>query len=256
MEIYEKILKLIEEEKRGALITVISALGSTPRKIGAKILINEEGSFCGTIGGGKLEALALEEAKKVIKEDKAKIVKLDLTSKGIGAVCGGRMEIFIEPLKGKDRLYIFGAGHIAYYLSKIACLCGFKIYIVDERPDWANNERFPEAHQILSAEIEQVFEEVKFNSSSYIVIITNSWRKDELILEKSLNYDLKYLGIIGSRQKINTHFKNLINKGFKKSQFDKVFAPIGLKIGAYTPAEISISILAQMIALRNEAKIS
>ncbi len=256
-DFYEEILKLRSEGKSGALATIVSTKGSTPREIGAKMLILEDGKFLGSVGGGCMEAEVWQEARKVMAEDRPKTIHLDLTGKNAeegGMVCGGVMDVYIEPITPPPRVFIFGGGHISVFVSKMSTLVGFQVVVVDDRPQFANQERFPEADEVIAEEFPFVFPKLKVNKSSYLVIVTRGHAYDQEVLEWALGQEVKYIGMIGSRKKIQTVYDALKQKGIPPDQLQRVYAPIGLNIGALTPEEIAVSIVAQMIQVRRQKK--
>jgi len=252
-DIYQEIVRVKAEGGEAALVTVVSASGSTPREEGAKMLVRPDGSIFGTIGGGSLEARVIKEAIEVIKRGKPKRHHFTLTAKGageLGMICGGDTEVFIEPILTQPTLCIFGGGHIALALTKMGRLCGFKIAVIDDRPEFAQAERFPEAEVILAEDFTRAFSKLKIDKLSYIVIVTHGHRHDEVVLEWAVGTTAKYIGMIGSKTKNETIFNHLRARGISKEQLDRVHAPIGLEIGAQTPEEIAVSILAEVIKVR------
>jgi xanthine dehydrogenase accessory factor len=254
-DFYEEILKLRSEGRRGALATIVTAKGSTPREVGAKMLIYEDGKFLGSIGGGCMEAEVWQEAMKVMEEDKPKILHLDLTGRNAedaGMICGGVMDVYLEPIAPTPRVYIFGGGHISLFVSKISSMVGFQVVVIDERPQFASKERFPEADEVIAEDFEMVLPKLKVNRSSYLVIVTRGHTYDQEVLDWALGQEVRYIGMIGSRVKIRTVYDNLKGKGIKPEQLQQVHAPIGLDLGALTPEEIAVSIVAEMIKVRRE----
>jgi len=256
-DLFDEILKIRAEGRRGVVATIISTKGSTPRETGAKMLILEDGKFLGSVGGGCMEAEVWQEAMKVMAEDKPRTIHLDLTGRNAeegGMICGGVMDIYIEPIAPSPRVFIFGGGHISLSLSKMSTMVGFQAVVVDDRPQFANKERFPEADEVIAEEFPLVLPKLKVNPASYLVIVTRGHAYDQEVLEWALKQDAKYIGMIGSRKKIQTVYNELKEKGFKTEQFQRVHAPIGLDIGAVTPEEIAVSIVAEMIQVRRGTK--
>jgi xanthine dehydrogenase accessory factor len=255
-DIYQEIVRVKAEGEEVALVTVVSASGSTPREEGAKMLVKADGSILGTIGGGSLEAQVIEEAVKVIKQGKPKRLHMSLTAKEAeeaGMICGGELEVFIEPILTPPTLYIFGGGHISLSLAKISRLLGFKIAVIDDRAEFASTDRFPEVDILLAEEFSKSFPRLKIDKSSYIVIVTRGHQHDELVLEWAVGTPAKYIGMIGSKTKNETIFSHLLAKGISKERLDRVHTPIGLAIEAQTPEEIAVSILAEIIKVRRTA---
>jgi xanthine dehydrogenase accessory factor len=215
------------------------------------MLVKADGSIVGTIGGGNLENIAIKEALKVLQSNKPKRLDYSLqASTETDMVCGGDVEIFIEPILSTPTIYIFGGGHIGLALTRIAKPLGFKIVVVDDRPEFASPERFPEAEETIVGDFGEVFSKLKIDRSSYIVITTHGHKGDEAALKGALGTKARYVGMIGSRSKIKEIYSHLREKGFSQKQLDHVHSPIGLKIFAQTPEEIAVSIMAEIIAVR------
>jgi len=252
-DIYQEIVRIRAEGEEAALVTIVSATGSTPREEGAKMLVRADGSILGTIGGGSLEAQVIEEAIKVIGQGKPKQLRTSLTAKEVeadGMLCGGELEVFIEPILTPPTLYIFGGGHISLSLAKMGKPLGFKIAVIDDRAEFANADRFPEADTTLAGDFTSSFPKLKIDKSSYIVIVTRNHQYDDMVLEWAVGTKAKYIGMIGSKTKTKAIFSHLVAKGITKEQLARVHAPIGLEINAQTPEEIAVSILAEIIKVR------
>jgi xanthine dehydrogenase accessory factor len=251
--IFEEIVKLKKKGEPAALATIISSRGSTPREVGSKMLIKSDGSIVESIGGGLMEAQVIKKAMDVIKHGKSEIISLNLNANEAakeGALCGGELEIFIEPLLPAERVYIFGGGHISYYLAPMASAVNFQVTVIDDREEFANTERFPQADEIIVDEFEKAIQNLCPHRCSYIVIVTRGHSYDELVLQWALSTQARYIGMIGSESKIKTIFTNLEAKGVPSEKLKKVHSPIGLPIGAQTPAEIAVSIMAELIEAR------
>jgi xanthine dehydrogenase accessory factor len=250
-DIYQEVVKIRAEGQEAALVTVISASGSTPREEGAKMLVRPDGSIVGSIGGGSVELQIIKEAIEVIKRGKPVHLCYRLKEgEELGMLCGGDVEIFIEPVIPAPTVFIFGGGHIALALAKMAKLVGFKIVVIDNRPEYAAPQRFPEAEQTLAIDYAQAFPKLKIGRTGYIIIVTHGHMGDEVVLEGALKTEAKYIGMIGSKTKNKVVYSHLLAKGVTKEQLDKIYAPIGLSIHAQTPEEIAVSILAEIIKVR------
>ncbi|MBI4595759.1 MAG: XdhC family protein [Candidatus Tectomicrobia bacterium] len=253
MDLYEEIAKIRANGERAALATIISVHGSAPRKDFAKMLIKSDGTFIGSVGGGCVEAEVWQEARLIIENEQPKVLHFKLTEKDMeesGLICGGALDIFVEPIIPDPGLFIFGAGHVAQPLAQIGTMIGFKVSIIDDREMFANKERFPSAHEIFVGEFSDIFRNLKINKSSYIVILTRGHLYDQDVLEWACRTEAKYVGMIGSRHKIKVLYKNLEEKGVQKEALQGVHAPIGLDIKAKTPEEIAVSIAAELIKVR------
>jgi xanthine dehydrogenase accessory factor len=252
-DLYEEIVKLKTEGGSAAVATIIGTEGSTPRETGAKMVVREDGTIFGTIGGGCLEGQVIEDAVKVIREEKPRIFHHDLTgteAAGAGMICGGVLDIYIEPIIPTPTVFIFGGGHISLFVSKISAMAGFQVAVIDDRAQFASPERFPEAQQVIAEKFSVAFPQLKVNRSSYLVIVTRGHAGDQEVLEWAITTGARYIGMIGSTKKIRTVYQNLEKKGVARERLQRVFAPIGLEIGALTPEEIAVAIVGQMIQVR------
>ena len=245
-----------EALKRGeqvALVTIVRAQGSTPQRVGAKMLVFADGRTVGTIGGGCYENDAFWKAREAIASGRSALLHYELNddfAQENGLVCGGRMDVHVDPLAPDPRLYIIGAGHVGWHLGRIAAEAGFKIHVVDDREKFASRERFPGAEEVIADSIPEWLERAEIPPSSFVVIVTRGHQHDLDALRALAGRDLKYLGLIGSRAKVARIYTALGEEGTSPERLERVHAPIGLDIGAVTPAEIAIAILAQLIAVR------
>jgi len=252
-KIYTKINEMISQQKQAVLATLVNTTSGTPRKLGAKMLVMSDGSILGTVGGGMFEKQIIDEALRVCKTGEAILLNKDLSASesNLEAVCGGQVSIFLDPILKTSKLFIFGGGHVGKAIAEIAQYMDFSINIVDDRVEWANRENYPMECILWTGDMIKSAEEIPVDKSSYIVILTRSWKLDEEILKKLIKKDFTYLGIIGSKNKIKTHRDNLINAGYTEDDFSRIYSPIGLPIGGYSPHEIAISILAEIVAVMN-----
>ena len=256
MDIYEQIVQLRREGRRGAVATITNARGSIPSFQTAKMLVRDDGSIAGTIGGGCVEAEVWQAAREVMEEEKPRSLTFNLNNNpkyDTGLVCGGTLEVFIEPVLPPALLYIFGAGHVAYSLYKVATTAGFEVTVIDDRESYANPERFPEAREVIADDFDAVTARLTVPEGSYIVIVTRGHRDDMRVLRWAVNMRARYLGMIGSKRKTISIYKELEKEGIAAEKFAGVHAPVGLEIGAVTPEEIAVAIVAEMIAERRRA---
>ncbi len=257
MNIYEEIVKLQREGRSGAVATIVNSRGSIPSFQSAKMLIRDDGSIAGTIGGGCVEAEVWQAAREVIASEKPRTLSFDLNQDpkyDTGLVCGGTLEIFIEPVLPVPLLHIFGAGHVAIELFKAARNACFDCIVIDDRESYANAERFPSAQQIIAKDFDEALKELMPTESSYIVIATRGHRDDMRVLRWAVQSPARYVGMVGSKRKAITVFRELTREGLKPDMFDRVHSPVGIDIGAVTPAEIAVSIVAEIIAARRRAE--
>jgi xanthine dehydrogenase accessory factor len=256
MDIYEQIVQLRREGRRGAVATITNVRGSIPSFQTAKMLVRDDGSIAGTIGGGCVEAEVWQAAREVMEEEKPRTLTFNLNNNpkyDTGLVCGGTLDVFIEPVLPPALLYIFGAGHVAYNLYKVATIAGFDVVVVDDREAYANRERFPDAREVIAEDFEAATARLDPPETSHIVIVTRGHRDDMRVLRWALNTRARYLGMIGSRRKTISIYKELEKEGIPADKFANVHAPVGLEIGAVTPEEIAVAIVAEMIAVRRHA---
>ncbi len=256
MDLYEELVALRRSGRRGAVATIINVRGSIPSFRTAKMLVRDDGSIVGTIGGGCVEAEVWQAAREVMEEEKPRTLVFNLNNNpkyDTGLVCGGTLEIFVEPVLPPALLYIFGAGHVAYSLYQVAQIAGFDITVIDDRETYANTERFPTARQVLADDFDRACAQLEISDSAYIVIVTRGHRDDMRVLRWAVNTPARYVGMIGSKRKVITTYKELEKEGIPLAKFENVHAPVGLEIGAITPEEIAVSIVAEMIAIRRGA---
>jgi xanthine dehydrogenase accessory factor len=257
MDIYEEIVKLRQEGRRGTVATIINVRGSIPSFETAKMLVRDDGSIMGTIGGGCVEAEVWQAAREVMESEKPRTLTFNLNQNpkyDTGLVCGGTLEIFLEPILPPAVLYIFGAGHVAFHLSRSAGHAGFDVTIVDDRENYANLERFPDAKTIVAQDFNEAMAGITPNESSSIVIVTRGHRDDMHILRWAVQTRARYVGMIGSKRKTITIFRELTSEGLSPHLFEHVHAPVGLDIGAITPEEIAVAITAELIAVRRRSE--
>ncbi len=253
MDIYEEVVRLRRLGQKCALATIVQVNGSIPSYESAKLLVREDGSMIGTIGGGCVEAEVWNAAREVMQEERARHMNFSLGQDAAydnGLICGGQLSVFVEPVVPQPRTFIFGAGHISKSISKVATLAGFATVIVDNRESYANRDRFPEADEVFAAEYEEVFPKLTIRDTSYLVIVTRGHRDDMRVLRWAVETNAKYIAMIGSKRKVIGVIKQLESEGLPRAAFERIFAPMGLEIGAITPEEIAISVVAEMIALR------
>lgn len=250
---YRHLAEFIINSTPAWVVTVISVDGSSPASIGMKMLIPESGDeIHGTIGGGDIE----HEIINTVLESRPILVQsidFDLSGKSESdMICGGSATVMIEPLNQSPELFIFGGGHCGIALSSLASKCGFRVTVVDSREEWANSEKHPESVGCRIIDFCDAADLIKNPDRTYAVIMTYGHQFDEVVLEKLVNMPLKYLGMMGSKNKVKEVFSNLKGNGIDESLLDKVYAPIGLKIGSRTPWEIAVSIIAELIKIRNK----
>jgi xanthine dehydrogenase accessory factor len=257
MDIYEETVRLRRSGRKGALATIVKVNGSIPSYPGAKILVRDDGSFAGTIGGGCVEAEVWQAAREVMESGRPRLLAFSLAGDAAydnGLICGGQLEIYIEPVEPLEQAFLFGAGHISKSLSRLCSMLGFSVTVIDDRESYANPDRFPEAEQVIAGNYEEIFPKLPVNSSSYLIIVTRGHRDDMRVLRWAVTVPAAYIAMIGSRRKVISTVKELVREGMDPELFRRVHAPMGLDIGAVTPEEIAVSVAAEMIAVRRRAQ--
>ena len=256
-DIYEAIVRFRREGRRAALATIVNIHGSAPSVESAKMLVGDEGIVHGTVGGGCVEADVCQVAREVMAEGKPRMLSFDLKENpgfDTGLVCGGSLQIFVEPLLPTPLVYVFGGGHIGLNVYRAARLAGFDVVVADDRDAFANAERFPEAKEVYADPMDTVFTRLSPPPHSYIVIVTRGHRDDLRVLRWALDTQARYVGMVGSKRKVLTVRRELEKEGVPSSKLALVHAPIGLEIGATTPEEIAISVVAELIGIRRGAE--
>lgn len=253
MDLFDEIVRLRRLGQKCALATIVEVNGSIPSYESAKLLVREDGSMAGTIGGGCVEAEVWNAAREVIATERPRQMKFSLGQDAAydnGLICGGQLEVFVEAIVPQPKTFIFGAGHISKSLCKVASLAGFAPTVIDNREQYANRERFPEAEDVFAEEYEELFPKLTIRDTSYVIIVTRGHRDDMRVLRWAIQTPARYIAMIGSKRKVIGVMKELEKEGVPREGLDRLFAPMGFDIGAITPEEIAISVVAEMIAAR------
>ncbi len=253
MDLFDEIVRLRRAGQKCALATIVQVNGSIPSYESAKLLVREDGSMIGTIGGGCVEAEVWNAAREVIGTERPRHMKFSLGQDAAydnGLICGGQLEVFVEAIVPQPKAYIFGAGHISKSLCKVATMAGFAVSVIDNREQYANRERFPEAEEVHAEEYEDLFPRLAVRDTSYLIIVTRGHRDDMRVLRWAIETPARYIAMIGSKRKVIGVMKELEKEGVGKAGLERLFAPMGFEIGAITPEEIAVSVVAEMIAAR------
>jgi xanthine dehydrogenase accessory factor len=333
LEMFQTTVAVLESGQPVTLVTVVAAVGSTPGKVGYKMLVFERGRRTfGTVGGGLIEARLIEEAAGMLGRPGCRLFHFDLgeTPNDEKGICGGSidllveafdstalplfvelrdaaqndenaavvsmiasdgfprkmlvkrgvpagyavhadvlsavmkaisddasvrvsaggMDVFIEPLTLRPKLILFGAGHVSSHVARFAKSVHFRVTVCDDRAEYANAERFPDVEEIVVEDFTHVFDKVRIDDRSYLVIVTRGHQHDEIVLEQAVRTDARYIGMIGSKRKTQTLLENLRAKGVPKDRVDRVYSPIGIAIGAVTPEETALSIVCELVKVR------
>ncbi|MDW7669232.1 MAG: XdhC/CoxI family protein [Bacillota bacterium] len=255
MSIFKKIYELEKENKTFAIATLIETDGSTPRNDTAKMIITSEGVTYGTVGGGAMEQAVIKESLKCIKENKTEILDYNLDGSGrdnLKMICGGKAKVFIDVINAEPLILLVGGGHINLAISKYIDILNYRYVVIDNLEKIANENRFPNAFKIINKDFIEGIEELKLDEKYIVIVATRGHEHDYECIEKVLETDVSYIGMIGSKKKVATTFKRLAQNGYK-DKIGRIYAPIGLDIGTETPEEIALSIVAEILKVKSES---
>jgi xanthine dehydrogenase accessory factor len=253
-EVFVAVTEALDRGESAAMVTIVSTTGSTPQRVGAKMLVFGDGRTVGTIGGGCYENDAFWKAREAITNRKPQLVHYELDddfAQETGLICGGQMSVYIEPIEPSPELYVLGAGHVGFHLANMAHEVGFRVHVIDDREKFANRERFPNAAEVVAEDIPSWIERTPLPPHAYVVVVTRGHNNDLDAIRPLLPRELRYLGLIGSKAKVARLQDQLLSEGMDKALLTHMHAPIGLDIGAVTPQEIAVSILSELIAVKH-----
>ena len=251
----ERIAELKSKGNTFCIITVVDSEGGTPGKSGARAILFSDKSSEGTVGGGSIEAEAFKVALEVIKSGKPLLKKFQLDTLEDGEmICGGSMMLFFEPVLPDRLLTIFGGGHVGRALSRVCSEAGWRIKVVDERKGILDKNFFPESAELICEKYLNFLNNQKYGANDWLVIVTPQHKHDEIVLGAVIHFPAKYIGMMGSPQKVKQVKTSLKQKGITEELLKKVYAPIGLNIGTETPGEIAVAIVGEMLAIMNQVK--
>lgn len=248
-DVVQALFELVTSRQRGALATVVRVSGSTPQQPGARLLLREDGSTLGTVGGGAIERAVLESLRQALGSREPLLLIRDLAH-DLGMCCGGRMEIFVEPILPAPRLWLLGAGHVAKPTAALARSVGFEVHVLDEREELNTEERFPECRLVLGDPADEL-RKAALGDADWVLIMTHDHQLDEAALAAAAGQNAQYVGLVGSKRKVLRLVERVREKRAGDFPLERVFAPVGLDIGAISPEEIAVSIVAELIALRH-----
>ena len=249
LHIFEEIIRLTQHGEPFALATVTAHSGSSPRKAGAKMLVRGDGTTLGTVGGGRVELETVQAALATLEAGEPATLPFLLTEEH-GFACGGAMTVYVEPHGSAPRLVMFGAGHVGRAVAALAKRCGFRVAMVDERPECTGREELPFADKIICCAVTEAFARLSLDNGSYVVIATPGHVHDFAAVRGALATRAGFIGLLGSRRKRQALMSTLTKEGFTQEQLDRVVTPVGLEIGAETPEEIAVSIMGQLVRER------
>ncbi len=254
MNIFERLAELQREDKIFALVTLVHASSGTPRKVGARMIVYEDGSIEGSVGGGALEKRVISDAIRLMKEGRSERFVYDLTEQdketSLGMACGGSTEVLIESFGKKEKIFVFGAGHIGRKLARLCEIVEIPCWVIDNREDFAREDLFPDSTHVVFSDFEKSFSRLPIDEESFIVIVTYGHNYDGVCLKNALNTKARYIGVIGSKSKVRAIKRKLSDEGVNVSD-ERIFSPIGLQIGNHTPGEIAVSIIAEILKVKS-----
>ena len=254
-KILKAVSSAVEKGIETAVVTVLEVKGSSPGKEGSMMAVFSDGSILGTVGGGALEYEFIQEALKAIKENKSCEKSFELTEKGsLHMKCGGFVRAYIKVFAKREKLLIMGGGHLGVELYTLGKFLNKYVVVFDDREEFANRERFSEADEIIFGKMKETVKNYSIDENSYIIIVTRGHENDKECLKAILDKKVspKYIGMVGSRGKVLSTYKELLDEGYSKEELKKIYSPIGLDISSSEPKEIALGIMAEITAVKNQ----
>ena len=253
---YRALIESIQQHKPAAAATVVKTMGSSPREAGSKMLVYADGAIVGSVGGGEMEARVIAAAQESIRDGKPRYLDLTLSDEDRGdpLICGGEMEIFVEPLLSAPTLVIAGAGHIGASVAELGKFLGFRVVLIDDRPELMTRDKFPLVDELHAGDMAEELSKLSITPQTYLVIVTRAHTSDAPVLRAVIDRPAAYIGMLGSKRRVLTVFEMLKQEGVKPEAFERLHAPIGLQIGAETPQEIALSIMAEIISFKSSKR--
>lgn len=250
----QALIEVLQNNKPAALATVVKTRGASPRNAGAKMLVYPDGSIVGSVGGGEMEMRVIAAAKDALRDGQPCYLDMTLSNeqRGDPLICGGEMEIFVEPLALAPTMVLVGAGHIGVAVAQLAKTLGFHVVVLDDRPEFVTAENFPYADERIVGDIVEKIKEIEITPQTYIVFVTRAHTLDAALLGAVVDKPAAYIGMLGSKKRVLTVMEMLKQKGVSETALARVHAPIGLEIHAETPQEIAVSILAEVIQVKRQ----
>jgi xanthine dehydrogenase accessory factor len=250
--IHRRIADLLNSRKRFVLATIVETKGSTPQEAGAKMIILSDGSFDFTIGGGTFEAEVIQDALSTLSKNSTEIREYKLTKSELGMYCQGLVRVMLEVCSPRPQMLILGGGHVGQALSRITAATGiFRVVVADDRKEYANRKKHPAADLVVLTDRDYQKGMPDIDSETYVVIVTRCHATDKVIIKNLSDKKTAYIGLIGSKPKIKQFYRELLEEGVSSRFLDSIHAPIGISIGGKEPAEVALSILAQVVQVKN-----
>ena len=252
--IYQALEELEQANEAAALCTVVKSEGSTPRHVGSKMLVYSDGHFIGSVGGGDLEHRVMDEAWVAIADGKPRLLSYTMSdpARGDPGVCGGQVEVFVEPILPPAGIVIIGGGHVGKAVAHLAYWLGFRVSVSDDRPEFCNKETIPDAEAFHICPMAELPKHMKIDKRTYLILTTRGSSVDAAGLGPLLDSPAAYIGVIGSRRRWATTVKDMKARGISEERIARVHSPIGLELRAETPEEIAVSILAEILMIRDK----
>ncbi len=252
--IYQALAEIEKSAESAALCTVVKSEGSTPRHVGSKMLVYPDGHFVGTVGGGDLEHRVIDEAWMALSDGQARLLHYNMSdpSRGDPGVCGGQVEVFVEPILAPPMVVVIGAGHVGKAVAHLAKWLGFRVAVSDDRVEFCNKEAVPDGDQFFACPMEELPSRLKIDRRTYLVLTTRGSSVDAAGLPALLKTPAPYIGVIGSRRRWATTVKDMQARGVSSEAIARVRSPMGLELQAETPEEIAVSIMAEVLMVRDK----
>jgi xanthine dehydrogenase accessory factor len=253
--LYRIAAEMEEKGEPGVFCSVIKTQGSVPRHAGSKMIVLPDGKIIGSVGGGGVESRVVEEALQIMSDGKARVIDYKMVDPKAGdpGICGGQLEIVLEPLHPRPVILVVGGGHVGKALVHLAKWMGWRVLLSDDRPEFCNPAAVPDAEEYFPCQIDQLPNEVKINQNTYVVLTTRGLDVDVQGLPALLETPAAYIGVIGSKRRWLTARKKLVENGYSEEKLHRVYSPIGLELKAETPEEIAVSIMAELLMYHNKA---
>ncbi|HLE15161.1 MAG TPA: XdhC family protein [Anaerolineales bacterium] len=250
--IYRALAELDSKNEIGVLCTIVHSQGSTPRHVGSKMLVYADGRTLGSVGGGELESRVLAEARQVLRDGSPRLLSYNMSApdRGDPGVCGGQVEVFVEPIQPQPLLVVIGAGHVGKAVVHLAHWLGFKVAVSDDRAEFATPEALPGADLYFPVPLVELNQHLDITPWTYLILTTRSVDIDVPGLPVLLDSPAAFIGVIGSKKRWATTCQQLLEAGVPQEKLDRVRSPMGIELNAETPEEIAVSILAEIIRLR------
>jgi len=252
--IYQALSELEKNNESAALCTVVKSEGSTPRHVGSKMLVYPDGKFIGTVGGGELENRVIKTALAALKTGIGQTLSYTMSdpSRGDPGVCGGTVEVFVEPILPPALIVVIGAGHVGKAVVHLAKWLGYRVALSDDRAEFCNSESIPNADAYYPIPMAELVNQLKVTHQTYLVITSRGSSVDAEGLPSLLDSQAAYIGVIGSKRRWLTTVKALKEKGVADEKIARVHSPMGLELNAETPEEIAVSIMAEIMMLKDK----